>query len=207
MTDPIAEITLVELDHSALGEAKSLLYHAYRHEPTFQYLFESRRTGYDQRVRATLREGLESHFAQGQSALGLVDDGVLVAVAFITSPGDRVAISDQFNWRIKMMLTAGLTSTRRYIEYHEAVQDCFPGELHHHLPFMAVHPKYQSQGLGRILMDTIENTCRETPGSSGIGLDTGNARYIDFYKKLGFEEVGEVRMGDVTEKVLFKNLK
>lgn len=82
MVENAAEATLVRLDRSALGEAKSLLFHAYRHEPTFQYLFDSNRAGYDQRVRATLREGLELHFANGQDAIGITEDDVLVAVAF-----------------------------------------------------------------------------------------------------------------------------
>ena len=36
------------LDHGYVREARSLLYHAYRHDPTFAYLFESERPGYDQ---------------------------------------------------------------------------------------------------------------------------------------------------------------
>lgn len=206
MAEKTADATLVRLDRSALGEAKSLLFHAYRHEPTFQYLFDAKRAGYDQRVRSTLREGLELHFANHQDAIGLAEDDILVAVAFISSPGARVALADQFNWRIKMMLTAGLSSTRRYIEYHEQVQTVLPKDLHHHLPFIAVHPKYQSQGYGRRLMDAVEKICRESPGTCGIGLDTGNARYLSFYLKLGFEKVGEVRNGNVTDTVLFKRV-
>lgn len=206
MATETANVSLVRLDRSALGEAKSILFHAYRQEPTFQYLFEMDRAGYDQRVRATLREGLELHFAQGQDAIGLVDEDILVAVAFISSPVSRVALADQLNWRIKMMLTAGLSATRRYIDYHDQVQACLPHDLHHFLPFVAVHPKYQNKGYGRQLMDTIEGICRESPGTCGIGLDTGNSRYLDFYRKLGFETVGEVRLGHVVETVLFKRV-
>lgn len=206
MVENAAEATLVRLDRSALDEAKSLLFHAYRHEPTFQYLFDSNRAGYDQRVRATLREGLELHFANGQDAIGITEDDVLVAVAFISCPGSRIALADQFNWRIKMMLTAGLSSTRRFIEYHDQVQAVLPKDLHHHLPFIAVHPKYQSQGYGRMLINAVENICRESPGTCGIGLDTGNERYLSFYLKLGFEKVGEVKIGNVVETVLFKRV-
>ncbi|AZZ92029.1 MULTISPECIES: GNAT family N-acetyltransferase [unclassified Hahella] len=202
--DLVADTALVRLDRSALSEAKSILFHAYRHEPTFQYLFDSSRPGYDQRVRATIREGLELHFAHNQDALGLVDEDTLVAVAFIGSPEARFSLADQLNWRIRMMLTAGLSSTKRYIDYHEQVHACLPKDTHHHLPFIGVHPKYQSKGYGRMLMQVIEGICRESPLSSGIGLDTGNARYLRFYLGLGYEKVGEVRLGNVTETVLFK---
>src|SRR5690554_2344625 len=115
----VAEPMIVRLDPSTVGEAKSLLYNAYRYEPTFQYLFDASRPGYDQRVRATIREGIELHFSHNQDAIGLVHDQSLVAVAFISSPDIRMNLADQINWRIRMMLTAGLPSTRRFIEYHQ----------------------------------------------------------------------------------------
>ena len=52
------------LDSGYVREARSLLYHAYRHEPTFAYLLESERAGFDQRVRATVRELVNQHFAE-----------------------------------------------------------------------------------------------------------------------------------------------
>ncbi len=205
MSQELAEgAQLVRLDRSALSEAKSILFHAYRHENTFQYLFDANRPGYDQRVRATLRESLELHFAQEQDAIGLVDDDHLVAVAFISNSDSRVSLAEHFNWRIRMMLTAGLTSTKRYIDYHEQVRACLPKDCHHDLPFIGVHPKYQNAGYGRALMEVIEGICRESPRSSGIGLDTGNSRYIRFYTSIGFQKVGEVKLGGFTESVLFK---
>ncbi|OZG73366.1 GNAT family N-acetyltransferase [Hahella sp. CCB-MM4] len=201
----VDETQLVKLDRSALSEAKSILFHAYRHEPTFQYLFDASRPGYDQRVRATIREGLELHFAHDQEAIGLVDGETLSAVAFIGSPEARFSLADQFNWRIRMMLTAGLSSTKRFMDYHEQVHACLPEDTHHHLPFIGVHPKYQGRGYGRSLMKVVEGICKQSPKSSGIGLDTGNARYIRFYQTLGFKKVGEVRLGNITEAVLFKS--
>ena len=202
--ETVLEPTMVRLDPSSIGEAKSLLYHAYRHEPTFQYLFDASKPGYDQRVRATIREGIELHFATDQDAIGLVAEDTLVAVAFIGSPDIRMNLAEQLNWRIRMTLTAGFASTRRFIEYHQQVVACLPGDVHHHLPLMGVHPKFQSRGYGRKLMGAVERICRESPRSSGIGLDTGNYRYLKFYESLGYRKVGEVRLGKVVENVLFK---
>lgn len=204
MLQAIAEPQLVRLDASAASEAKSLLFHAYRHEPTFQYLFDASRPGYEQRVRATIREGIELHFATEQDAIGLVAEDHLVAVAFIGSPEVRMGVTTRLNWRIRMSLTAGLTATRRFIDYHEQVLACLPGDVHHHLPLLGVHPKYQSRGYGRRLMLAVERICRDNPRSCGIGLDTGNSRYLKFYESLGYRQVGEVTLGKVVEKVLFK---
>lgn len=57
-----AEIRLLNSGYSR--EARSLLYQAYRHEPTFAYIFEAERAGYEQRVRATVRELVKQHFSR-----------------------------------------------------------------------------------------------------------------------------------------------
>ena len=139
------EVKIVRLDESSVKEAKSILYQAYHYEPTFKYLFDYSRPGYDQRVRATIRELIELHFQKDQDAIGVTLNDHLVAVAFIGSPNVRMKLSDQFNWRLRMMLTAGLSSTRRYIDYHEQVSECLPRDQHHELPLLGVHPKYQNK--------------------------------------------------------------
>lgn len=197
-------IKIVRLDESSFKEAKSIIYQAYRFEPTFKYLFDSERPGYDQRVRATIRELMELHFQKRQDVIGVSMDGLLVAVALIGSPDVRMKLSDQLNWRLRMMLTAGLSSTRRYMDYHQQVVACLPADQHHELPLLGVHPKYQNKGVGRLLFNAIEQVCAESSKSAGIGLDTGNSRYLEFYNRMGFATVGEVRMGGITEYVLFK---
>jgi hypothetical protein len=34
-------------------------------------------------------------------------------------------------------------------------------------------------------------------------LDTGNARYLDFYQRQGYSKIGEVAIGPIVEHVLF----
>jgi len=195
---------VVRLESGAFTEAKAILYHAYKHEPTFKYLFESGRPGYDQRVRATIRELLNLHFSSHQDVIGLALDNHLIAVALIGSPNIRLSLTTQLNWRMRMMLTAGMDCTWRYIDYHKQIHKCLPADLHHELPLLGVDTKYRNMGYGKQLMFAIESICAENPRSTGIALDTGNARDLDFYKRLGYETVGSINFGEMTESVLFK---
>lgn len=196
---------VVRLESAAFAEAKAILYRAYKNEPTFKYLFDHRRSGYDQRVRATIRELINLHFSSGQDVIGLALDNHLIAVALVGSPHVRLNLTSQINWRLRMILTAGMDCTGRYIDYHHQIHQCLPKDQHHELPLMGVDSKYRNLGYGKQLMKAIEKICAENPRSVGIGLDTGNMRYLNFYKKLGYETVGEVILGDVTESVLFKS--
>lgn len=201
MPETLAEVRL--LGDSYAREIRSLLYHAYRHEPTFAYLFESDRPGFDQRVRATVRELTNRHLSEDLPVLGLVIDERLVAVALIAPPQRRLDITDSWAWRMRMLLTTGFRCTRRYLAYHEAVLGCLPPGPYHVLPLLGVHPEFQGRHLGEQLLDALHAWCVDDVDSQGLVLDTGNVRYLDFYRRHGYEEVGEVALGPLREHVLF----
>ena len=191
------------LDGGYSREARSLLYHAYLQEPTFEYLFESGRAGYAQRVRATVRELVQQHFLQDQPAIGLLIDDRLVGIALIAPPQRRLDVTESWNWRLRMVMTTGFRCTRRYLDYHEAIIGCLPPGRFHVLPLLGVHPEFQGKGLGEKLLGALHDWCAEDPNSQGLVLDTGNNRYLNFYKRQGYEEVGEVRVGPILEHVFF----
>jgi GNAT superfamily N-acetyltransferase len=180
-----------------------LLYHAYRHDPTFAYLFEAERPGYDQRVRATVRELVQQHFIEDLPAIGLLIDDRLIGMALIAPPQQRMDITESWAWRMRMLLTAGWRCTKRYLEYHAAVIACLPPGHYHLLPLLGVHPEYQGKHLGEQLLEALHNWCAEDASSQGVVLDTGNAHYLEFYKRQGYEEVGEVAVGPILEHVFF----
>ncbi len=200
------EPVIVRLDETAANEARSILYHAYRNEPTFQYLFDHRRPGYEQRVRATIRELIDLYYELRQDAVGVMVNDTLVAVAFIGDPELRMNLADQFSWRIRMVLTTGFASTRRYLDYHQKIRDLLPQPLAHQLPLMGVNPAYQNRGYGRLLLKTVERLCSENPRGSGLVLDTGNSRYLPFYESEGFRSLGKIQLGDFEDHVLFREV-
>lgn len=191
------------LDSGYGRETRSLFYNAYRHEPTFTYLFEANRPGYDQRVRATVRELVNQHFLQDQPALGLLQDERLVGAALIAPPQRRLDVTESWAWRMRMLLTAGFRCTRRYLDYHHAVLGCLPPGNFHVLPLMAIHPQFQGQQHGERLLEALHNWCAEDESSQGLIIDTGNTRYRNFYQRQGYEEIGQVAIGPVVEYVYF----
>ena len=191
------------LDGGYSREARSLLYQAYRHEPTFRFMFDADRSGYEQRVRATVRELVKQHFRQDRPALGLLVNDRLVGIALIAPPVRRLDITESWAWQLRMVLSTGLRCTRRYLDYHQAVLACVPGDAVHMLPLLGIHPQFQGQHYGEQLLEAVHNWCAEDVSSEGVVLDTGNPRYLAFYKKQGYVEIGEVAVGPVREHVFF----
>ena len=71
------------------------------------------------------------------------------------------------------------------------------------VPLIGVHPQFQGQQLGEKLLGALHDWCAEDAGSQGVVLDTGNPHYLDFYKRQGYVEIGEVAIGPVVEHVFF----
>ena len=197
----VAEVR--QLDGGYSRETRSLLYHAYRHEPGFAYLFNAQRSGFDQRVRATVRELVKQHFLQDLPAIGLFIEDRLIGVALIAPPQRRLGITESWAWRLRMVLSTGFNCTRRYLEYHNAVLACVPSEAVHMLPMLGVHPEFHGEHFGEQLLQAVHNWCAEDETSEGIVVDTGNSRYLAFYKRQGYEEIGEVAVGPIREHVFF----
>lgn len=201
MPEIMAQVHLLDGGYSR--EARSLLYHAYRHEPTFAYLFEAERPGYEQRVRATVRERVKQHFLEDQPAIGLLVNDRLIGIALIAPPQRRLDITESWVWRMRMVLSTGFRCTRRYLEYQQAVLACLPSNSVHLLPLLGIHPQFQGQHYGEQLLTAVHNWCAEDPYSQGVVLDSGNPRYLEFYKRQGYEDIGEVAVGPIREHVFY----
>ncbi len=192
-----------QLDSGYSRETRALLYLAYRQEPSFAYLFESGRSGYDHRVKATIRALVKQHYLQDLPALGLFVADRLVGVALIAPPQRRLGITESWAWRIRMLMTTGLRCTQRYLEYYHAVLACVPSEAVHVLPLFGVHPDFQGRHYSERLLLALHDWCAQDRNSQGIVLDTGNGDYLEFYNRQGYEEIGEVAVGPVREHIFF----
>lgn len=197
------QATVCQLDGGFRREARSLLYNAYRHEPTFAYLFEAQRPGYERRLRTWVREWVRQHFYLQLPAIGLLLDDRLIALALIVPPRRRLGVVDSWAWRLRMMLGTGLCCTRRFMDYQAALAGCLPTDPVHVLPLLGVHPQFQGRHYGEQLLQAVHDWCAEDPTTQGVVLDTGNEHYLAFYQRQGYEEIGEIAVGPIRERVFF----
>lgn len=191
------------LDKGYRREVRAVLYEVYRQEPTVAYLFEAQRPGYERRLRAMIRAWVRQHFYLQLPAVGLMVEDRLAGVALIVPPLRRLGVADSWMWRLRMIIGTGLRCTRRYLDYQAALVGSLPSDQVHMLPLLGVHPDFRSQQHAEQLLQAVHDWCAEEPGSHGVVLDTGNARYLAFYKRQGYQEIGEIAIGPVTERVFF----
>ncbi|WP_079227858.1 GNAT family N-acetyltransferase [Pseudomonas putida] len=198
-----AQARICTLDDGYSREARSLLYNAYRHEPTFAYIFEGQRPGYERRLRVMVREWVRQHFYLQLPAIGLLLEDRLIALALIVPPQRRLGVADSWAWRLRMLLGTGQRCTRRYMDYQAALASCLPTGQVHMLPLLGVHPQFRGHHYGEQLLQAVHDWCAEDPNTQGVVLDSGNEHYLAFYARQGYEEIGEVAVGPIRERVFF----
>lgn len=205
-TISLNDVEVVRLDERYSRQARSLLFNSYKDEPTFHYLLNAHKPGYEQRIRATIRELIKLQFDRGEFVLGVMHkkEERLLGVAFFSDLELKREISSQFLWRLKMVLTAGFEGTKRFVQYFNDVQSSLPAKNHRMVSLIGIHPDFQKQGLGRLLLEKIHEVTDQDQNSIGLFLDTGNNRYLDFYKGLGYEVFTELPIGELKEFVLYR---
>ncbi|HKS15543.1 MAG TPA: GNAT family N-acetyltransferase, partial [Pseudomonas sp.] len=64
-------------------------------------------------------------------------------------------------------------------------------------------PRFRGQHYGEQLLQAVHDWCAEDPHTQGVVLDTGNEDYLAFYQRQGYQEIGEVAVGPIRERVFF----
>lgn len=208
----LAEMNSVELEKlkamllsgDELKLAASLLYQSYFDDPLFMAIFRSDTVEYEQRLRAAIREELNTFWQAGQPIIGLFQQQQLLGVACVISPDSGIGASRLWHWRLKMLLTAGYVSTRQLLEKEQKIHAAMPEERYHMLAFIAISPKYQHMGLGHYLIHAVDSIIDQDETSAGVGVFVTLAKYRAFFADDSYKPVTELAFGTVSGTLMFR---
>jgi len=192
------DIRATYLSAEELKLAASLLFQAYHDDPVFLDIFNSNKEGYEQRLRASIREELSAFWQAKQPMVGLYLGESMVGVACLNSPDDSVGSDRFWHWRLKMLLTAGYFSTKQMIEKEQKVIESVPLEKFHMLSFIAIHPLHQHHGFGHYLMAAVNTVLEEHGNSEGVAVYATSGKFRAFFEDADYKFVKDVTVGKVS---------
>lgn len=185
--------------------AASLLYQAYHDDPVFREIFKADKEGYEKRLRAAIREELNVFWQSGQPMFGFYNGDTLEGVVCMTQPDKAFGPDRYWHWRLKMLLTAGYVSTRQMVEKERQVCASVPYTQYLLLAFIAVHPRYQHQGLGHLLIQASRTLLAEKPTAEGVVALATRPEYESFLAHQGFAPVQVIKVGPIEGQLMALN--
>lgn len=204
--DSIAPEALVGWPHEAnlaylaaqdVRVAASLLYQAYKHDPVFLEIFDGPKEGYEQRLRAAIREELTNFWQAEQPMVGLYNGPTLEGVVCLSRMKHGEDSGRYWHWRLKMLLTAGYVSTRQMLEKERNVAQAVPYSDYLMISFMAVHPRYQHKGLGQLLLRAVNAVLDDYPAAEGVVALATRPEYEVFLQRQGFVAISTIQVGSI----------
>lgn len=198
------KITACYLSPDDLNAAASVLYAAYHDDAVLSVIFDQAREGFESRLRQALKQELTAFWDSQQIILGLYYESRLLAVACLCLPDAGFTPAGLWNWRLQMMLTAGLAGTRQFVDKETQLFSALPDPSCHMISLIAVHPEYQHQGLGHILVGAIETVVSESETSNGAAVFVTLPAYQSLFQDCGFSVLKSLQVVGVTGRLLFK---
>jgi len=199
------QFTVEVLNAEQLKLAASILYMAYHDDPLLMQIFRAEQTDYEKRLRSAIREDLAAFWDAGQPLLGLMQGEQLLGVACITTPSSALSGDRFWHWRLKMLLTAGLLSTRQMLEKEQKIHAAMPAERYHMLAFLARNPAYHHPSAMRTFLQAIDHWVDLEPESQGIGVFVTLDKYLPLFHQDDYQKVCTLEFQTVSGTLLFRS--
>ncbi len=204
MSNNSTPLKAVYLSSQDVKTASSILYQAYYDDPFFRQCFDVKTDGYEQRLRAAIREEMSVFWQTSQPMIGVYDDNeVLLGITCVCQPNTDLAPGRFWHWRLKMLLTAGYVSTQNMIEKEKQVKFALPSHNCHLIAFIAVKPQLQKQGVGRFILNAVINLVNEHVTSEGVGVLVTVDKYQSLFTDFGFSFIETLNVGKIKTELMY----
>lgn len=191
-----------------LSLAASLLYQAYHDDPLLMEILNSSTTtaaAYEKKLRALIREELNSFWQGHEPLVGLFKGDTLKAVACVFKSGSQMKAQRVWHWRLKLMLSAGYLTTQQLIEKEKVIRQSLDEyDCYHFLAFIAVAPSMQKQGFGSFLLRALDDLIKTDEDTLGLAVYVTREDLRALFITGGFKCIKQLKFSNISGDLLFK---
>ena len=189
----------VEVPGESLEEAAGLLALAFENDPFIRYMLSPREPDYLEKSRATFRFACEIRLELGQPLFGTMSGHRLTGVACVSGP-EKLKWPDSLVAAAEKMKSAlGEEANNRMEKFIALSHRYMPDAPHHYLGVLGVHPDFQKQGFGRLLLDAVHREAESHPKSTGVYLETATEQNAEMYRHFGYKLLGREKQDDTVD--------
>lgn len=202
MTEPPTE--LVPLGRPHFDDVVDTLCAAFHEYPVMRYVLKDAGDDYDARLRELIGWFTDARISRGWPVLGALRGQRMLGAANVNPPR-WVPAPPEFQARERRLAECvGVAAMERLQAFEAACEPLTPHEPHYYLGMIGVRPEAQGQGLGRLLLEAVQEMSAEDGESRGVVLTTETPLNLPFYEHFGYRVVGRSRADELDTWTLFR---
>jgi GNAT superfamily N-acetyltransferase len=194
----LSDIPILEIRGQRGDEIVDVLCDAFRDYPVMRYVLDDTGAGYDGRLRRLIGLFVSSRILSAQPIYAVEEAGGLIAVATTTPPGAPHRPPEFQAIRDAAWAELGADALARYETLVAAWERVPFPEPHLHLNMLGTRRTHAGRGLGRRLLETVQETARRLD-VRGVSLSTEDPRNVPLYEHCGYRVTHHVRVTDALE--------
>jgi GNAT superfamily N-acetyltransferase len=149
----------------------------------------------DARLRALIALFVMTRVHRDEPLLGVAgDDGLLIAAATMTLPGEREMPEAVQAHRARTWAALGDAAHEKHAAYANAAGGLAVTAPHHHLNMIGVRHEFMGRGCARALLDAVHALAAADPRSAGVSLSTELPKNVALYQHFGYGVVGHAQV-------------
>jgi GNAT superfamily N-acetyltransferase len=150
---------------------------------------------YDRRLPILVGLFVAGRVLRGEPLLGVRDDaGALIGAAIMSIASGQETPAALVAKREATWTALGDDARLRYEAYGNACQPFNPQAYHHHLNMIGVRRSHAGTGLGRLLLEAVQDVARADSASAGVSLSTENPKNVELYRHFGYQVLGQANV-------------
>jgi len=190
----IAMVEQLSVDRAE--QAVDVLVDSFYDYPVMRHIIGDTVDEYEGRLRKLVRFFVAARYCRDEPVLAVKESGRAVATAILTPPFQREAIPSLAKHREAVWKELGQDSRDRYEALGDLCRLFEIPEPHYHLNMIGVLKSHAGSGYGRLLLDAVHELSQEDLDSTGVTLNTEDAKNIPLYEHFGYRVIGRVRVTD-----------
>ena len=184
-------VEIIPITRDRLEEAVDVISDAFAGYPVMRYVLAEEGDRLEELARDLTHYFVSARILRKEPALGLLEQGELVAAATISPPEPSDTTDELDLLRAATWQRLGTQAKARYDELVVQWQAFSVDRPNYHVNMIGVRQSHMGRGHGRRLLEAIHHMSQVDPNSDGVTLTTEDSRNVPFYEHFGYEIVGQ----------------
>jgi len=191
--------TIIQIPRDDLDQAVEVLALAFENGPLIRYLLPHQGSEYFGQIRELFRFTCEIRLDLGWPLIGILSNTQLTGVTCISLPESKKWPTSLVTKHEKFKSIIGTESVNRRERFSNLTDQYVPSQSHYYLAAIGIHPNFQKQSLGSVLLNAVHDMSEVHPASTGVFLETANPVNVPLYEHFGYHLVSKVKLDNIID--------